>query len=134
MRSCFTIFNIDSNGSISNIDENEWKSEDEWVNTNARQTDQADIIHFLYEYLPIIDEHTKQKKRDLVLEKGWLSKNVWFCLICTIVGMSVADMHRRYRFSAIEVDGRRQEEVDIIIIFKYRDLIWGNLRLWKYVF
>ena len=50
----------------------------------------------LYDFLPLIDEHNKQRQNILNLERCWPTRNVWFRLIVTIVGMSVVDFHRLY--------------------------------------
>jgi hypothetical protein len=56
----------------------ESKFEEEWGNNNFCEINQLDVVHFLYEYLPLIDEHSKQRQSLLALEKRWLTKNVWF--------------------------------------------------------
>jgi hypothetical protein len=112
----------------------ESKFEDEWGNNNFREIDRPDIVHFLYEYLPLIDEHNKQRQSLLALEKRWLTKNVWFRILCTIVGMSVVDMHRCYRYAQIKIEGKEQEEVDYVRVYKFTDLMCGNLVKWKYKF
>ena len=54
------------------------KFEDEWGNTNVREIDRPQLAHYLYEYLPLIDEHNKQRQSLLQLEKKWLTKYPWF--------------------------------------------------------
>jgi hypothetical protein len=81
----------------------ESKFEDEWGMTNFREIDRPQIVHFLFEYLPLVDEHNKQRQSLLSLEKRWLTKDPWFRLVCTILGMSVVDMHRCFRYNAINI-------------------------------
>jgi hypothetical protein len=64
----------------------ESKFEDDWGNTNIREIDRPEIIHFLYEYLPLIDKHNKQRQSLLQLEQLWLTKDPWFRLVCSILG------------------------------------------------
>jgi hypothetical protein len=110
----------------------ESKFEDEWGNTNFRELDRPQIVHFLYEYLPLIDEHNKQRQSILALEKRWLTKDPWFRLLCTVVGMSVVDMHRCFRYNSIKIKGRQQDDIDLVRVQKFTDLICGNLKQWKY--
>jgi hypothetical protein len=43
--------------------------EDEWGRTAPREIDRPQIAHFLYQYLPLVDEHNKQRQSLLCLEK-----------------------------------------------------------------
>lgn len=110
----------------------ESKFEDEWGNTGFRELDRPQIVHFLYEYLPLIDEHNKQRQSILALEKRWLTKDPWFRLLCTVVGMSVVDMHRCFRYNSIKVQGKQQDDIDLVRIQKFTDLICGRLKKWQY--
>jgi hypothetical protein len=110
----------------------ESKFENDWGEVDFKEVDRPDIVHFLYEYLPLIDEHNKQRQSLLCLERRWLTKDPWFRLLSTIFGMSVVDMHRLYRYDAIKNMGVPNDEVDSIKLLKFTDLICGNLRLWKY--
>ena len=44
--------------------------EDEFGNVSHKTIDRPELCHFLYEYLPLIDEHNKQRQRLLALEKS----------------------------------------------------------------
>ena len=69
------------------------KFEEEWGYTNIQEIDRPQLAHYLYEYLPLIDEHNKQRQSLLQLEKKWLTKDPWFQQLCTLVDMATADMH-----------------------------------------
>ena len=56
-----------------------------------------DELNVLYEYLPLIDEHNKQRQSILNMERKWCTKDCWFRLLTTMTGMCVVDMHRWYR-------------------------------------
>jgi hypothetical protein len=71
--------------------------EDEFGNVSHKTIDRPELCHFLYEYLPLIDEHNKQRQRLLALEKSWPTRCCWFRLLVTLVGMSVVDCQRLYR-------------------------------------
>ena len=108
------------------------KFEDEWGNTNVREIDRPQLAHFLYEYLPLIDEHNKQRQSLLQLEKRWLTKDPWFRLLCTLLGMATVDMHRLFRYHLLHVKGLSYKEVDNIGIVDFADLICDTLRKWQY--
>lgn len=55
------------------------------------------LAHLLYDYLPLIDEHNKQRQKILGLERKWPTRNCWFRLLTTLIGMCLVDMHRIYR-------------------------------------
>ena len=62
-----------------------------------KEIDRPEVAHFLYEYLPLIDEHNKQRQNILNLERCWFTKDPWFRLLTTITGMCVVDCHRWHR-------------------------------------
>ena len=110
----------------------ESKFEDDWGNTSFKEVLRPNMLHFLYEYLPLIDEHNKQQQSLWALEKRWLTKNCWFRLVTTIVGMSVVDMHRYYRYDRIKNKGIPQSDIDPIRVLKFTDLLCGQLKNWVY--
>jgi Transposase IS4 len=110
----------------------ESKFEDEWGNTEYKELNRPKLAHFLYEYLPLIDEHNKQRQSILGLERRWLTKCPWFRLLCTVLGMCTVDMHRLYRHHQLKVANKSNKEVDATTIIRFSDYICGNLRLWKY--
>ena len=110
----------------------ESKFEDEWGNVNFKTILRPEIIHFLCECCPLIDEHNKARQAVLALEKRWEMRNPWFRLITTVTGMCVVDMYRIYRYSVLKVEAQKQHEVDGLQIIQFTDWICGNLREWKY--
>jgi hypothetical protein len=50
----------------------------------------------VYDYLPLLDEHNKQRQSLLHLEKNWPTKKFWFSLLMTLLGMCVVDMFRAH--------------------------------------
>jgi hypothetical protein len=67
--------------------------EDDWGCIQYKMLNRPQIAHFLYKYLPLIDEHNKQCQNLLNLERKWCTKDCWFWLVTTLVGMSMVDMH-----------------------------------------
>jgi hypothetical protein len=108
----------------------ESKYEDNWGMTAMKLINRPELCHFLYEYLPLIDEHNKQRQNLLALETSWLTKDPWFRLVCTLVGQSVVDMHRYHRHVRIMVKEEPRAIVDRMQVLKYSDLICGSLRQW----
>ena len=110
----------------------ESKFEDEWGNVESRELPRPEIIHFFYEYAPLIDEHNKARQSLLALEKRWQTRNPWFRLICTVLGMSIVDMFRLYRYYEIKIHGREQTDVDEFRLIQFTDYICGGMREWQY--
>ena len=108
----------------------ESKFEDAWGNTGFKLIDRPQLCHFLFEYLPLIDEHNKQRQSILALEKRWLTKDPWLRLVTTLVGMSCVDMHRLFRHQSIKVRGMDIESIDMIRVLGFSDKICGSLRPW----
>jgi hypothetical protein len=70
---------------------------DDFGNVVHKEIDRPEVCHFLCEYLPLIDEHNKQRQNLLNLERCWCTKDPWMRLLSTTLGMCVVDMHRWYR-------------------------------------
>ena len=68
--------------------------EDNFGVVTFKELSRPHIAHFLYDYLPLIDEHNKQRQSILNLERCWLTNDCWMRLVTTIVGMSVVDFQR----------------------------------------
>ena len=70
------------------------KYEDAYGNVQEKELPRPSIAHFLYEFLPLIDEHNKARQNCLALEKCWLTKCPWVRIITTFLGMAVVDLLR----------------------------------------
>lgn len=103
--------------------------EDEFGFIQTRQIDRPDIAHFLYDLLPVIDEHNKQRQSILNLERCWPTKDCWFRLIMTLTGMCVVDFHRLYTNIKSEDDSARNKaEIDALDVRKFSDMLCSSLR------
>jgi hypothetical protein len=71
--------------------------EDEFGHCTYKELPRPCLVEFLFEYLPLVDEHNRQRQSILGIEKCWPTKSCWFRLLTTIVGMCVVDLHRLYR-------------------------------------
>jgi Transposase IS4 len=107
----------------------ESKFEDAWGNTCTKSINRPKLAHFLYEYLPLIDEHNKQRQNILALERCWLTKDVWYRNITTLLGQSAVDMHRCFRNRMLQ-NGMSAAKVDSIRVTKFVDLVCGGLKQW----
>jgi hypothetical protein len=94
--------------------------EDDYGNVSSKEISRPELAHLLYDYLPLIDEHNKQRQRILGLEKRWPTRNCWFRLLTTLLGMSIVDMHRLYR-------NKRNETYSEVDILEFSDLICKKL-------
>jgi hypothetical protein len=105
--------------------------EDEFGNVDFKMLPRPQVCHFLYEYLPLIDEHNKQRQSVLSLKKKWPTKDCWFLLIVTSAGMCEVDMHRLYRqhqkcHIQLLCGAIMEEEASVI---RFSDLLCGNLQI-----
>jgi len=67
-------------------------------NEAFHDVDCPSVAHFIFQFLPLIDEHNKQRQGILGLERKWLTKNCWNRVVTTLLGQSVVDMHRWDRY------------------------------------
>jgi hypothetical protein len=105
--------------------------EDEFGNVNFKMLPWPQVCNFLYEYLPLIDEHNKQRQSVLRLEKKWPTKDCWFRLLVTLMGMCVVDMHQLYRqqqkcHTQLLCEAIMEEDASVI---HFSELLCGNLRI-----
>jgi hypothetical protein len=70
---------------------------DDYGNVGSKEISHPELAHLLYDYLPLIDKHNKQRQKILGLERKWPTRNCWFRLLTTLLGMSIVDMHRFYQ-------------------------------------
>ncbi|KAG7356382.1 transposase IS4 [Nitzschia inconspicua] len=107
----------------------ECQFEDAMGHTFFKLIKRPKLAHFLYECLPLIDEHNKQRQDILALENVWRTEDVWFRNITTLLGQSTVDMHRCFRNRMIE-KGVKKAKVDSIKVIKFADLMCGCLKQW----
>ena len=119
------------------------KFPDGFGNTDSRSYPRPSVAHFLYEFLPLIDEHNKARQNLLALEMKWPTKCCWFRLMTTFIGMAVVDVQRwdrnkRKQLPAIpslpDEDGDYEEVDNLGAVHVYADLIAKKLRdkMWAY--
>jgi hypothetical protein len=94
--------------------------EDDYGNVGSKEISRPELAHLLYDYLPLIDEHNKQRQKILGLERKWPTRNCWFRLLTTLMGMCIVDMHRLYR------NVRNEHYLDMDIL-EFSDLLCKKL-------
>jgi hypothetical protein len=97
----------------------ETKFEDEYGEKQEKQVPRPEICDFIYDFLPLIDNHNKARQHHLALEKKWLTEDCWFRLFSTLIGFSVVDLYRLYRYD----DEFKWKDVSII---KFSDMLCGD--------
>jgi hypothetical protein len=105
--------------------------EDDSGNVDYKFLPWPQLAHFIFKYLPIIDEHNKQRQSVLGLERKWPTKCFWTRLYVTMVGMSVVDMQHLYQSekkTRNKVLCGQVFEEDATVI-KFSDLLCGKLRM-----
>ena len=70
---------------------------DDYGVVTHKELQRPHLAHFLYDFLPLIGEHNKQRQSILQLERVWKTKNCWMRLVTTLLGMSVVDFQRYIR-------------------------------------
>jgi hypothetical protein len=114
------------------------KHQDGYGNVDSRLLARPAIASFLYEFLPLIDEHNKARQSSLALELKWPTQCCWFRLFTTFIGMAVVDVQRwdrnmRKRIPRIPdcgffYDLEQFEDVDNVgSVLVYADLISKKL-------
>ena len=65
---------------------------DDFCNVTFKELPHPSIAHFYFELYPLINNHTKDRQGILGLEDCWPTKNPWFRLVTTLIGMIEVDM------------------------------------------
>jgi len=90
--------------------------EDDFRNVSSKEVSRLKLAHLIYDYLPLINEHNKQRQKILGLERKWPTRSCWFRLLTTLLGMCVVDMHQIYR----NLKNERYHDVDVL---EFSDII-----------
>ncbi len=104
--------------------------EDDFGVVTYKELERPWIAHFLYQYLPLIDEHNRQRQSLLHLERCWNTKDCWFRLLTTLCGMAIVDFQRfiknklfDHQFESDEDDVEDFENKNELQIRKFSDKI-----------
>jgi hypothetical protein len=73
-----------------------------WVDDNSnqmqRRINRPDVLSFYFNHSNIVDVHNQQHQKELRLEKCWVTQDGYFRIITTLIGITVVDAWRAYRF------------------------------------
>lgn len=78
-----------------------------------RASPQPKLAEFIFRQLSIIDEHNNKRQGDLNLEATWPTKDSWFRLFTTFVGMSVTNQRNFLEYRKV-VSLTVNEEANVI--------------------
>jgi hypothetical protein len=106
---------------------------DDYGNVTFKEIPRPSIAHFYFELCPLIDNHNKDRQGILGLEDCWPTKNPWFRLVTTMIGMSVVDLHRwdrnkRSNGTAFQWLDDADERPDFLKVRTMANLIGRGLR------
>ena len=73
---------------------------DEYGNLKSREVLRPDIIGRFYSFSNIIDVGNQLRQNELALEKYWQTKDPWFRIDTTVVGITVIDSYLAARYQA----------------------------------
>ena len=96
--------------------------EDEFGGVGYKMIQRPKLAEFLYQFLPIIDEHNKQRQNLLNLEYKWPTKHCWVRLMVSLVGFSVTNLYRLYR----NYDYETYKDMGVVA---FSDLICSGLQV-----
>ena len=86
----------------------------------SKEISRSELVHLLYDCPLLIDEHSMQRQKILSLERKWPTRNCWFRLLTTLLGMCIVDMHQLYH----NLGNEKYNEIDIL---EYSDMICKKL-------
>ena len=73
---------------------------DEFENLCSRNIDRPGVVSRYFWGAPVIDNHNQQRQHDLGLEDRWPTKNPWFRLATTMIGINTVDSLKAVRHHA----------------------------------
>ena len=77
---------------------------DDFQNLLSRPVDRPEIISTYFNRSNAIDKHNQARQFELKLEKHWRTQNAWFRLVTTIIGITVTDCWKGYKYALRDED------------------------------
>lgn len=102
--------------------------EDEFGHPTYKQLPRAAIVHILCSFLPLIDEHDKDRQSALALQLKWKTQNCWFRFLSTLTGQCVIDLLRWDHCMQSETKIRIQDEREDFDVTEMVNLLSRMLR------
>lgn len=102
-----------------------------WVDDNSNQMQRRikrpDVLSFYFKHSNIVDVHNQQRQKELRLEKCWVTQDGYFRIITTLIGITVVDAWRAYRFHSNEHHRHNNIELLEFADFMAYDMLKNNL-------
>jgi len=89
---------------------------DGFGNLCTRDVEHLDVISTFFENSNIIDSHNQCRQSNLALEKKWLTKDAFFMLATTHLGINIVDMYKIADFYGVINFTKRSEEKKMTIV------------------
>ena len=71
---------------------------DEHGNRQSREIYRPGVIAEYFKSAGIIDSHNHARRGELNLESNWVTQNCWFRLVTTLIGMTITDCWKAFKF------------------------------------
>mmetsp|Transcript_1406 Transcript_1406/g.2559 ORF Transcript_1406/g.2559 Transcript_1406/m.2559 type:complete len:267 (-) Transcript_1406:216-1016(-) len=102
-----------------------------WVDDNSNQMQRRiprpDVLSFYFSHSNIVDVHNQQRQKELRLEKCWVTQDGYFRIITTLIGITIVDAWRAYRFHSNENHRHNKIELLEFADFMAYDMLKNNL-------
>jgi hypothetical protein len=72
---------------------------DDFDNLLSRPVHRPQVISTYFSRSNAVDKHNQARQSELKLEKHWKTQNVWFRLVCTIIGINTTDAWKAYKYA-----------------------------------
>jgi hypothetical protein len=83
---------------------------DDYQNSLSRPVQRPEVISTYFAKSNAVDKHNQARQSELKLEKHWKTKNVWFRLATTMIGITVTDAWKAYKFA---IKGIKEKEISV---------------------
>ena len=67
-------------------------------NVRARRVERPQVISDYFKHSNVVDKHNHARQYELRLEKHWVTLNCYFRIVTTIIGITVVDCWKCYRY------------------------------------
>jgi hypothetical protein len=84
---------------------------DKYGNVKHRRVDRPDIVSKYFRESNKIDRHNQLRQNELALEQLWLTKDPWFRIDTTLVGMTVTDAYLLAKYSCSTASGIKKMSI-----------------------
>lgn len=93
---------------------------DGYGNGAARKVPRPDIISRYFAASNVVDKHNQARQFELALEKHWVTTNCWFRIVTSIIGITVTDAWKAFKYN----NGKVHADSDLPIREFADRLVW----------